>query len=1072
MNEEIRNNADAARIGWEERFEDLGPWMKANESPAEGTPLISIERQGGLVKMTTACGALNPDMKREDWPEWPEHPASEYTTLRIDYDQEIDFDTYRYLVVRIAEKGTFALLSINGIPTKVCYAAGIHAQDLAAVGIAGKQRVTLSLRVLNSSNWITFAYIRLVNRLTEEERRGFIGEGLTIRRENQRSIPYHGLEAYNDRVGRPFKRDPLGGEWLVYRDSGTGAQVWKMTQGAETSHWINFNADGSAFTFKRQLGSGVFVFDWKTRSFFNIRDGMESPSPQFAVNDPSAMVLARCEKLEGNAHRYTLYKRYFRSEEETMIGSFTVDFPSVVNELAISPRSGKILWGFRETRHAVLIDPDEPSMERRIRRIELPTRLKGLKFGETDDEINWYNCYTYEHWKLNLNTGWLRHGPVVTGGGHDIGGDVCNIGPYADLLKLRVRNHMEVQTEADADDVVIFGNYRDSIETDYGHISRNGKYAVTDGVEGDIAGQHLMIPLNDPGTFMRAVFHHTSRNDWDTNTYSWPSPDATKIAWTSDQFDIGDICIAVAGLPAAPERLQAELGEAGTVKLSWQAPSGAREIAGYRIYRSEHSGYGFTALNDVPVADTAYVDSFASSPGKGVWYYLVAMVEPSGLEGMFSNEAAVRVRSEGATGAPEPRTYRLQAEQGEWRPPMREALHGDAEGSRYVRIHHASPEEALRGELRFSLTVDPGEYTLWLRGRAEDQRGTVQWEIGGFTAITDIDRPEDAEGKGQFRWIQADRRLAVREACELTFLLSAEQDGLAIDAVAVSSDASFVPDSCPLTGSPDPVTDLQAFEITGSSVKLRWKPCSTPNLFRYDIHVSGSGESAELGNATIIGSTTATEFEDWGLPPAASYTYRVVAVDSRGNVAAPAEIDVRTADQRIQTVVMGVNEAEADPRFTVAQDENGEYWAALPPDRQNGDPARMTFTMEIAEESDFQLWLTYRPAYVPKEGLVLGVEIDGVPAGGWQLRAPYAPMWSFFKLTEIRPVKTWTDKIAASGKDLFRFTPGIHTVSLIWDLAAGAGGHAVSRLYVSNDQAYRPQGYNPRANFTKPLGWG
>jgi hypothetical protein len=61
----------------------------------------------------------------------------------------------------------------------------------------------------------------------------------------------------------------------------------------------------------------------------------------------------------------------------------------------------------------------------------------------------------------------------------------------------------------------------------------------------------------------------------------------------------------------------------------------------------------------------------------------------------------------------------------------------------------------------------------------------------------------------------------------------------------------------------------------------------------------------------------------------------------------------------------------------------------------------------------------------------------------------------------------WTDKIVIGSKDVFVLKPGKHTISITLDPKVGDLQHAFGKLWITNDHSFRPEGYDPRANFLK-----
>ena len=1010
------------RVGWEESFRDISLWKNSIDHPESGTP-PTAEALDGKIKITTCVGALDQNMKRPDWPEWPLNPGSEFSSFAVQYDVDVDLDLYHYLVVRIPEKSVIFSLWLNDKQTKVCYTTGIHSQDLKELGLSGKQKLCLKGSFLNTSGSVTLQYLRLVSELSEEEKKGLIGAGMAFREEKLTSVPYHGLEEFNKRAGRPARTGNEGSEWLVYRDTSTNAEIWKMTDLDANEFKVSFNCDGSAFSLYGRRAPGFDIFDWKTRAFIAVKGGCTDAAARFSTTEPESMIIAENtslakERNDKAARRIDIIRFNFRTGERSKIANFEPK-TWVVQEFFSSPVSSKMLFGLRESPQVFLIDPSLPE-GKRVREITLSTRLKGVGLFNNDTEIGWYNCYTYQGFFMNLLTGMIvpANRPSV---GHAAGGPNSFIGTYGDM-RIVVPNGLHAQTEETADNVKIFGNYKKPLETDYGHISANGKWMITDGMGGDLTGQHVMVPLNDPAAVMRICKHNTSRNDWDTNTYGYSSPDATKFAWVSDQFGNGDIYFAVTGRPASPSSLKCELS-GGKAVLSWKAPEGMRELAGYRIYLSKESGRGFVPLNHEPLKG----NSFTWTPGgNGADFFVVAAVEPSGIEGSFSDE--ISVQPEGATSAP--LTSFKEAEETDWTRPARIVLNGEASGSRYLRIHHASSDEPENGEITFKPVLNPGKYALWISARAENSSGS--WALSGGESSPEI-------SGNRFAWYKFPKLVDIKGPGVISIALQSSTEGLALDKIAVSSDPSFTPGKEELTVSPAPVTELSS-EAAPQSIKLSWKPSKAQNIARYDIHCGGSDDPKSLGNGTIIGSTADCFFTDWGLKPATEYDYKVVAVDSRGNSSAVSTLKVSTAAQPVQTIS---GEKLVDP----------------------ADPQKITFTIDVKDEAPFMLWAKYRPAFV--KDFTVAVEIDGNKAGNWKLRAPYRPMWWTLTAKEEGPALEFVDKISAGGKDFFTLAPGKHSVTLVLNPKLADKQHLIMELKASNDHSFRPAGYDPRADFPK-----
>ncbi|MEI7904740.1 MAG: fibronectin type III domain-containing protein [Candidatus Firestonebacteria bacterium] len=349
-------------------------------------------------------------------------------------------------------------------------------------------------------------------------------------------------------------------------------------------------------------------------------------------------------------------------------------------------------------------------------------------------------------------------------------------------------------------------------------------------------------------------------------------------------------------------------------------------------------------------------------------------------------------------------------------------LDGEASGSRYLRIHKASAEEPKAGSVLFKTVLAPGKYALWVAEREENP------EAPGIKASGKV-----------FSWKKMPGTIEVNNAGEWPITVVRSAEGLAIDRIAVSSDPSFDPRMESLTSAPAAVNSLTA-ETTPQSVVLKWKASTALNIARYDVHCGGSDDIKSLGNATVIGSTADCSFTDWGLKPGTEYIYRVVAIDSRGNSSEVSTLKVSTAAQPVQII-------------------SGE---------KSGDPSatqKITFTLEVKDEAPLMLWAKYRPAFV--KDFNVAVEIDGIKAGNWKLRAPYRPMWWTLTAKENGPALEFVDKILADGKDVFTLAPGKHTITIGLNPKLADNQHVVLELKASNDHSFRPAGYDPRADFPK-----
>jgi len=82
------------------------------------------------------------------------------------------------------------------------------------------------------------------------------------------------------------------------------------------------------------------------------------------------------------------------------------------------------------------------------------------------------------------------------------------------------------------------------------------------------------------------------------------------------------------------------LGQTPSVQLEWDSNS-EPDLAGYNIYRSSQSGFGYVRLNSTLIVGTTYTDTTIEA-GQ-TYYYVSTAVNTSDLESGFSNEVPYTV---------------------------------------------------------------------------------------------------------------------------------------------------------------------------------------------------------------------------------------------------------------------------------------------------------------------------------------------------------------------------------------------------------------------------------------------
>jgi hypothetical protein len=166
-------------------------------------------------------------------------------------------------------------------------------------------------------------------------------------------------------------------------------------------------------------------------------------------------------------------------------------------------------------------------------------------------------------------------------------------------------------------------------------------------------------------------------------------------------------------------------------------------------------------------------------------------------------------------------------------------------------------------------------------------------------------------------------------------------------------------------------------------------------------------------------------------------------------------------------LTLTAEQATLDTGLTSA--EKGGRTVVLLPAAAESEPADTkvrwaTYTFTIPE-GDYMLWASYAPGNTGKLGVQ--IELDGKPLGAWTMRAPYRPMSR--ALTSGEAQRLWfADKVRwGLTDDVLRLPAGEHTLRVAFDPTLRENGHWLEQLILTNDFAFRPQGWDPRADFTK-----
>ncbi|MBM3499516.1 MAG: hypothetical protein FJX74_12690, partial [Armatimonadetes bacterium] len=514
--------AGAQRIGFQEDFSVPGEWKIADWPGLTG--LESITADGEQATFTTLAGTFMTGPSAAwapTWPDWDKDAPAGLAMVYRKYPVTVDLARYHYLVARVTYSGTYMALALNGWDTKACYTTGLHAVDLRDLkqgSLQGVQPIELRLTFLNTGARVVVDEVRLVESLTPEEQAGFISAGLDLRLERLEPQPYHELEALDARAGAPVRLD-LPEEKTVYRDTSTGAVVWKLTRSVRTEMVDKFNADGSALPLYNRSFRGFTLYDLSAGAIRELPD--LRGAPVMNRTDPSKLYVLQSSEADGKAH-YLIRSTDFRTGETAVIAEWDSE-DSGGAEFGPSPYSGRLILGLKEGRAIYLIDPDAP-VDQRVRRVPLPMRMKGSSFSDDDRCVNWQRCYYFQRWQMDLATGQTQIAHYPTYGGHEIFGGDTVVGRYGTLM-LTHRQGLLPCDETNGDQVRIWSNWAQDVPSDYGQLADDDRWLVTNGTDGAVAGKRLLIDGRETGTVLQIVHDFTSRNSWDSNTYTRVSPD-------------------------------------------------------------------------------------------------------------------------------------------------------------------------------------------------------------------------------------------------------------------------------------------------------------------------------------------------------------------------------------------------------------------------------------------------------------------------------------------------------------------------------------------------------------------
>jgi hypothetical protein len=833
------------RIGLKDDFTNAEGWYEVVPPGDTISPSLKLEPRSGVLIIHHRHRTLEQAYKWCPWIKWKRDFS---TNLRKKYGA-VDLDKYHYVVINVQQKGSSSYFDINGFTTKLGYSTGITAIDLKDYDdprISGKKKVDFGIDLQDNNTYLVLEELKFVSKLNKEEKQKLIGAGLTIRNENLKPRPYHGLEALKEREDIPIPNLD-GEEMAIFRDDATGGITTRLTAAPGNDNFGEggiWSTDGAAVKFESPRNNGGMPICL-------LGEGRVIAGPAKAVwniwspIDPNILYAMKKEGM-----KFTVSSWDKESGKEIEIANFTVPEIGSYVEFKNFTDLGNLVVGFRETPHLYIVDVRNNT----VKYIKLPVRLKDAAVEKNEKIVIYANCYTFEVRSYNVETREQGLVPSFSAGHASWGpnGMVANFGGH---LNVFVPDSIGINWTP-GDLISIWANWKNDIVTDYGSLTYDNKYVFTNGRKADVDSQHLMIPSADPGAVMRVARYFT-KFSWTSTTYSRPSPDYTKLIYNENVIGNTELHMVYTRRPNSPATVKLEGSQ-----LSWSVSEPNKEISGYNIYASNQSGRDYVRINDKPFHGNEFtVDN--------KWkYYSVASVEHSGLESSLSHE----VSPEGA------RSFYFEAEEMTLVPPARRFFDGYCNNFQCVRINAESESESANsGMVRIPLKDIPaGEYTIW--GRV---KGKGNWLVGKAAV---------AIAANEWQWIKLGTFKSGNHKESLD--IASMDDALKLDLILVTAD-DFIPQApYPCDGTaPGQVQGLTAI-ARSKQITLSWTASQDRDIHHYSVYC-GKTPDFICNNETIIRSVLKTSVTD-AVPfnPKGLY-YKVVAVDNRWNESEPVMVAVK-----------------------------------------------------------------------------------------------------------------------------------------------------------------------------------
>ncbi|KPJ55255.1 MAG: hypothetical protein AMS16_04325 [Planctomycetes bacterium DG_58] len=944
----------------------------------------------------------------------------------------VDLDRYHYLVVKIDWRPLGAELELKledpatgrgrNWPVQVMHSSGNIAQDLKPFGIRGKQKVSLYLEVFPTGRMLKVDYIRLVSELLKEEQAGLIPAPITLPAENLERHPYQKLEALWQRAPRPWTDLPESAEeQALFRDVGTKVPTWRMTgtpaheglKGADKPHvWRD---DGSSMSTPA-----------RTWHFARHAWGPERGSHWTRLKTAAREDFTIYRDKSG---RKWVFSRKLDDGKTEVI--YEHPWPNRPTYRAEAGVFGNRLVAAMVGSEVVVVDVPKDGGKPRVKAWPLPDiGAKGFWMNEKTISY-WAPFLSLHRIMVDLDTGKITKGvhPTMT---HGMSGEEYSIMSYDGVSKVVVSRKAKM-SDTPGKELSIYGIYKTLISTDYGEMSSDYRYGITNGLigRGELGGQYVLFDRLDAGTVLRLCTYNVSYETWDLRAKVSASPDYTKLAYGSDMLGDADYYMTIMRLPSRPTNLKLAGGT-----LTWDAPVPCAEVHHYNVYRSQESGGPYECI--ASVKETTFTDR--ERPASAC--YLVTAEEHSGLESCFSDE----VRG-GEVNTP--LTLHFEAENLQKKVPWRDVVDGTASGFRAVRVTPVRETET-RGRIETN-AVTQGRYKLWVRAKHwEDGSGVLLYAGNRHT----LGYPPIKVASKKWQWLEGKLQMGLSGGESVT--LSSADSGVAIDKVVLTSDPDYRPQTADdRLPTPQAVAGLEVAKTDANSVELKWDASPEKNVAFYSVYVSEKADFVP-GNETLLCSTHKTSALDWGIQPDTTYTYKVVAVNKRWMDSPPAAISAKTKPLDVVTRELAATAATATDGMQKTRDYV-EY-----PGKEAGEQSLM-FEFDVPADGTYYVWMKYTPSFNQRWAWdSIGVSWDDGKPEDYRTRPRLAR-------GQKKPGRWFIDRL-----DQGKLAAGKHVLKLVFakkdDIRTGMG-QRIARVWVTNDASFVPPGYTAQVMFEKPTPW-